>query len=805
MIKLFAGVRYFLPSLVAFPLFCHAASIDFGKAVIVSPPALSGPEKKAVTMLVEEIEKRTQIRLQTSGVWPAESTPVIAVGPASALKSFGGRYGNALASCRGVAGAEGYRICIQTGTGAPAAFVIGNDARGVLFGVGHLLRGLQIDRQSLKLPDDFRIATAPKYPLRGHQLGYRPKTNSYDGWSVPIWEQYIRDLAVFGTNTIELIPPRSDDADDSPHFPLPKMEMNAEMSRIANEYGLGVWVWYPALDKDYSDPKTIEFALNEWSEFFRKMPRLDAVFVPGGDPGHTRPKYMFALLEKQTQSLRRYHPRAQMWMSPQGFDKEWMDEFYALMKEEPAWLTGIVFGPQIRVSLPELRSGIPARYPIRRYPDITHSLQSQYPVPDWDTAFALTEGREGINPRPLGEAAIFRAYQSYSIGFLTYSEGCNDDVNKIVWSALGWNPDAEVLDILREYARYFIGSGYAESFAQGLMALERNWQGPLATNSGVYTTLQQFQAMERAASPQVLLNWRFQQGLYRAYYDAYDRSRLIYETALEEQAMSKLGEAQRLGSLTAMSEAESILERAVSQPVSASWRSRVFELAEALFQSIRMQLSVPRYKAIAVGRGANLDTIDVAFNNRLWLNYRFSEIRKIGSEKERLKAIDEILWWTNPGPGGFYDDLGNLTAQPHLVRGPGIEKDPAFLQSSLVGFGGAYSDPPWRFSWRNHAESLVDFPLEMRYLGLDPGARYRLRVVYGGESVQGIRLTANDQYEIHPFIKKEFPARPVEFDIPAKATEGGKLSLKWYRTQGLGGNGRGCQVAEVWLIRIGNQ
>jgi hypothetical protein len=25
--------------------------------------------------------------------------------------------------------------------------------------------------------------------------------------------------------------------------------------------------------------------------------------------------------------------------------------------------------------------------------------------------------------------------------------------------------------------------------------------------------------------------------------------------------------------------------------------------------------------------------------------------------------------------------------------------------------------------------------------------------------------------------------------------------LSWYRTPGLGGNGRGCQVAEVWLIK----
>ena len=34
-----------------------------------------------------------------------------------------------------------------------------------------------------------------------------------------MWESYIRDLAVFGANAIELIPPRSDDAADSPHFP----------------------------------------------------------------------------------------------------------------------------------------------------------------------------------------------------------------------------------------------------------------------------------------------------------------------------------------------------------------------------------------------------------------------------------------------------------------------------------------------------------------------------------------------------------------------------------------------------------
>ena len=339
----------------------QATALDLSRGIVVSPPGLSAPERMAVQVLVEEVEKRTQIRLPAASAWPTEPVPVIAVGPASALKAFAGRYAATLSADRGAGGAEGYRIRVLKDGPAPAVMVVGNDPRGVLYGVGRLLRTLRMDRQRIQLPDDFNVASAPKTALRGHQLGYRPKTNAYDAWSVPMWEQYIRDLAIFGANAIELIPPRSDDADDSPHFPLPKMQMDAEMSRIANEYGMDVWVWYPAMDKDYSDPKTVEFAVGEWAEFFKAMPRLDAVFVPGGDPGHTQPKHMFALLEKQTENLHRFHPKAQMWMSPQGFNQEWMDEFYGLMRQEPAWMSGIVFGPQVRVSFKELRERIPRR------------------------------------------------------------------------------------------------------------------------------------------------------------------------------------------------------------------------------------------------------------------------------------------------------------------------------------------------------------------------------------------------------------------------------------------------------------
>jgi hypothetical protein len=753
-------------------------------------------------MLVEEVEKRARVRWQEVRDWPKKQTVIVLVGRGASLRRLAAAGGVTLPEGLDRGAPEGYRIGVASREGVPAVWVAGNDARGTLFGVGRLLRALRLERDRVHLAGDFRADSAPHMPLRGHQLGYRPKTNSYDGWTVALWEQYLRDLAVFGCNAIELIPPRSDDAADSPHFPLPPLRMMTEVSRLADEYGLDVWVWYPALDADYTNPATVEFALKEWAEVFRALPRIDAVFVPGGDPGHTRPKPFLTLLEKQAANLRRCHPKAQLWVSPQSFGQVWTDEFLDLLKAEPDWLAGVVYGPQVRLSLADLRRAVPRRYPIRNYPDITHSRHCQYPVPDWDLAFALTEGREVTNPRPVQTANIFRLCRPYTFGFITYSEGCHDDVNKCIWSALGWDERADVRDVLREYSRYFLGPAYEERFADGLLALEKNWEGAVLENARIDRTLAEFQALEKAATPAVKLNWRFQQALYRAYFDGYLRARLQYEHLLRAAALAKLGEARDRGTLRAMAEAEALLDRATTEPMARDLRARVFELAEALFQSIRAQLSVERYQAIAIERGANLDMIDCPLTDAGWLKVRFAAIRGLPDETARLAQIEALLKRTDPGPGGFYDDLGDPRRQPHLIRGEGAEKDPEFRASSLVGFGFRSPGPDRSrpAAWWQHAESLFDAPLKMRYTGLDPAAAYRVRVVYGREG-RGtkIKLVANERFQVHDYLSRGY--EPLEFDIPSGATAGGELTLSWTPEPGSGGAGRGCQVAEVWLLK----
>src|SRR5438132_10181073 len=52
-------------------------ALDLGNAIVITPPNLSVPEKKAVSMLLDEVQKRTQIRWATASDWPPSGQPVI--------------------------------------------------------------------------------------------------------------------------------------------------------------------------------------------------------------------------------------------------------------------------------------------------------------------------------------------------------------------------------------------------------------------------------------------------------------------------------------------------------------------------------------------------------------------------------------------------------------------------------------------------------------------------------------------------------------------------------------------------------
>jgi hypothetical protein len=308
--------------------------------------------------------------------------------------------------------------------------------------------------------------------------------------------------------------------------------------------------------------------------------------------------------------------------------------------------------------------------------------------------------------------------------------------------------------------------------------------------------------MEKAASPRLLKNWRFQQALYRAYYDAYTRSRLLYESSLEERAMECLRQADRLGSLLALDQAEAILDEAVIKPISTAWQRRIYQLAEALFQSVHMQLSVPLYYAQSEVRGANLDALDYPLNDRLWLKDQFRHLRTLADEWERLDEIEKIVRWSDPGPGGYYIDLSNAYDCPFIVPGLSYEDDPGYYFSPMRRFPYWKNPLPIRRSWRGYSGALNDQPFRLSFPSLDPSAAYKVRLVYSDtESEIKIRLMANETIEVHPFIGKKIPPLPQEFDIPPEATRQGSLTLSLYREPGHGGLGAGAEISEIWIIK----
>lgn len=773
---------------------CATPWLDLSRAaVVVQANPRSSAKAQAGHILVDEIERRTGIRLPIRHRWPEDAPSIIAIstraGQAEWTKRVPRRDGADLPETK----PEGFAIRIKTLKGQPArstVFIDGADGRGAMFGVGRLLRELHWGAGSIRLDAGFEVATAPAYPIRGHQLGYRHTANSYDAWTVEQYEQYIRELVVFGANCIEHIPFAG--GGPSEHMPIPVEQMNVELGGLCAKYDLDYWVWTPA-PFSLKDTKRRAAELAKYEAFYKATPRLDAVFFPGGDPGNNPVELVMPYLKDLADLLARHHSEAGVWVSLQGFDRAKCMQFKTYLDEhKPTWLAGVVAGPS-SPPIPDTRVNLPPRYRLRWYPDITHCVLCQFEVHYWDPALAMTLGREPVNPRPQEYARIFRFWAPLTDGFLTYSDGINDDVNKAVWSQLGWQPDRPVRKTLIEYGRFFWTPDDADLAADAIQGLENNFVGALTANASVDGVLKLWQDLERR-HPELLDDWRFQIHLMRAYYDAYIRARLLYETALERQAMAALADADRVGPDQAMDRATAILNRAVTQPVRSAWRRRVDELAEAAFKSIGFQTSVPRFGARGYERGAVMDMIDRPLNNRWWLEDEFAEIRAFTDRAEQLARLETIRTWESPGPGSFYDDIGHVGRSPHVIQTEGANTDPEMLRHD--SFSHSWVDEGKsrrRLSWLHH----MRWPAGLLYEALDPKADYVVRITGNGD----VRLRADGE-RLEPTRSSKKIGEFKVFPVPKALAADGKLKLTFDPIDESHLNWRQhSHVAEVWLLK----
>lgn len=487
--------------------------------------------------------------------------------------------------------------------------------RGLLFGCGEFIRKAVFDGEKTGLVKNISVTRTPSLKIRGHQLSYTDMNNTVDAWDKEQYERYIRDLVLFGMNTVEADSGVREETNELMKFS--QKEMLVATSEICLKCDIDLSVWHELWSKD-SDEETVE----KMHRLYDDLPKLDILFPPGGDPGDMQGEAFVQRCVLMKREMQKVFPNIQMWPSAQAPHEypDWGERFAKEMAKCPEEIDGVIYGPNHAMPLDELRRKIDSRYPFRLYPDIGHNVRCETPVhfdrDDWHYSLAATLSREAVNPRPSEYRLYHRQTRQYVDGSVTYSEGVNDDLNKFIWSAMDLDCESDLRENVLDYCRAFFIGADAEKLADMLIAFEHSWEGDPVENVNIQTNFDAFTKMADE-NPDLMQNWRFVLHLFRAYCDKIVRDRRIFELGLIDEAKTLvyLGETKK---------ALEILKTNFSEEYKEN-RRKLDEFAEVLFNLIGIQLDVEHYHGMKWERGCTLMTIDNPVTDRRYLINKLEE------------------------------------------------------------------------------------------------------------------------------------------------------------------------------------
>ena len=338
-----------------------------------------------------------------------------------------------------------------------------------------------------------------------------------------------------------------------------------------------------------------------------------------------------------------------------------------------------------------------------------------------------------------------------------------------------------------------------------LFSLEQNWIGDAASNSAVSRSLRLAALIAQAAGPAIVSsNFRLQMYLFRAYYDAHVQLR--YSTELGSVTQASLVLAVAADSSEGAAEAlQAATDTLLSAPVAVSMLLDKLEgQVRQMYALINATVGVFSMQCQQTDLGVN--TLNAAITEKTFYLAQLPQIAKLPTEEQQLSAIASLLNWTDAGPGGVYACLGDTgnagQISPLLDAGQGAESDPEFFYTPVINFDYGRSDfTTYRFSWSRWAGTFYDTLLNIDFGDLDKGACYMLRLVFGSTDDTPVQLLLNDGFALTPFFKKPDPLGPLVFELPCNSTSTGSLRVSCHQPSGIAGNGRNCQISEVWLVR----
>lgn len=145
-----------------------AQRVNFSHAAVFCPGQNNAQLKEAVVVLQQVIEEHSKIVLPIISNLTTHVNPLIVVCTSKQEGTLPKAFYSSL-NRLSTTGKDGYKITFLQEK--QTIIISGYDERGALYGVGYLLRKMEMRRGQILVPGDLQISSTPTYPIRGHQLG----------------------------------------------------------------------------------------------------------------------------------------------------------------------------------------------------------------------------------------------------------------------------------------------------------------------------------------------------------------------------------------------------------------------------------------------------------------------------------------------------------------------------------------------------------------------------------------------------------------------------------------------------------
>jgi hypothetical protein len=515
---------------IALTLLCLAAEAraETVKSIRLVLPPQPGPVAENIGRLfARQIESRCDAKIITSGASPL--TVELTVEP-------------------GI-GAEGFKIA----DGPPGTVrIIGNDLRGVLFGVGKFLRTSVYGPQGFT-PGTWRGVSVPKMPVRGIYLA----THFHNIHQVaPIEElsRYVEDLSLWGTNSFLIwFGMEEFNGINDPKAQAMLARLRA-MLKIAKGLGLNTAIGCICNDGYKNSPaelraddRTVDHAGyhtkmgpriynlgNELCPSKPGVPEMELGFCrekfaafkevspdywfiwPYDNGGCTCPKCSpwgangyLRMAETLAKAYRREFPTGKVVLGTWYFDRwgigEWDGITAKFKAKKPDWVDYIMADNFEEYPRYPLEKGVPGGLPMLNFPDI-----SMYGQDPW--------GGYGANPHPGRLQQRWDETKHKLSGGFPYSEGIYEDMNKAICAQLYWSPDRPAIETVREYAAFEFSPEVADDVTSAVKIFEQNHFRDRVGESAV-AACRLIEQADAKLTPQAKRAWRWRLFCIRAAID----------------------------------------------------------------------------------------------------------------------------------------------------------------------------------------------------------------------------------------------------------------------------------------------